>query len=346
MLPVIFHPRCVNCHGAVNPYVDPQIGRHLGGQMTDSITGEPLPDSSCQDCHGELPGWQVPGQAMLFVGKNPKELCVQFKQFAPGGGSQFVEHVEHEPGLPQFIKTAFLGTRALNTLGEVVYEDQMGVPPVPEKPPLDHGALVGLAKDWVNAIGSGWAEAPDCGCATSGAWYGTVTARGVFQNAGMSGTLQVGSGATVMLEAVDGPSWSSGRRVRNYRATGGVVRWAAIATGACRGTISGTMPLDTLDIDGNPMAELRMEDIGRSEVGYQPTTGSWPDRWSPIFHVQCDMDGTRVPVPMTNLLPTWWHYDLSSPPTTTDLDRLKGRYEWAPGQGVSVVWEWDLKRQP
>src|SRR5262245_9872381 len=47
MMPVLFHPRCLNCHGATNPYVAPQVGRHFGGQMTDSA-GAALPDAACQ----------------------------------------------------------------------------------------------------------------------------------------------------------------------------------------------------------------------------------------------------------------------------------------------------------
>jgi hypothetical protein len=134
MLPVLYHNRCLNCHGGVNPYVDPAVGRHLGGAQVDP-TGAALPDAACEDCHGLLPGWQVPGVPMHFTGKSPAELCMQFKQFAPGGGPEFVEHIEHEPGLPQFIKTAFLGTRALNTLGEVSYEEATGRPPVGARRP-------------------------------------------------------------------------------------------------------------------------------------------------------------------------------------------------------------------
>ena len=90
MLPVLFHPRCLNCHGGLNPYVDPQVGRHVGGRMTDSATGEPLRADACQECHGELPGWDTPGGAMFFTGKSPRDLCIQFKEFAPTGGAEFV----------------------------------------------------------------------------------------------------------------------------------------------------------------------------------------------------------------------------------------------------------------
>jgi hypothetical protein len=343
LLPVIQHPRCANCHGGVNPYVDPRAGRHVGGSMTDPATGEPLPASSCQDCHGELPGWDVPGEAMFFVGRNARDLCIQFKQFAPAG-ADFVAHIEHEPGSPQFIKTAFDGHRALNTLGAVTYEDLMGRAPTPEPPPGTLQQLVAQARDWVNAIGAGWTEAPDCGCEVSGAWYGTIKATGVFENAGLPGTMRVTSSATVVLERVETPTWSSGRRVQTYRATGGTARWDALLTGQCRGNAGGSMPLDTLDVDGNPMAELRLEDVGNGAVSYQPTTGSWPERWSPTFNVQCNFSGSVITLQTTNLLPTWWHYNIPDYPTSTDPDRLKGTYRWAPGRGIEVIWEWDLTR--
>lgn len=344
MLPVIFHPRCLNCHGGLNPYVDPQVGRHVGGRMTDSATGEPLRADACQECHGELPGWDTPGGAMFFTGKSPRDLCIQFKEFAPSGGTEFVNHITHEPTGPQFIATAFLGTRALNTLGEVTYEEAMGHPPTAEKPPGTHEQLIADATSWANAIGTGWNETRECGCETRGAWHGTVTAHAVFDKAGMPGTMTITSSATVMLEPAPTPSYASGRRVRIYKATGGTVRWDALATGACRGNNGGTMALDTTDVDGQPMLELRLEEGADGSLTYQPTTGSQPDLWSPIFNVQCTMGGQTIAFPTTNLLPTWWHYDIPNPPVSADLNRLKGSYRWAPTQGATVLWQWDLAR--
>ena len=343
MLPVISHPRCANCHGGVNPYADPAVGRHLGGNMIDS-TGQPIPASGCQDCHSELPGWDLPGQAMFFVGRTTKELCMQFKQFAPGGGAEFVEHIQHEPGLPQFIKTAFLGTRALNTLGEVTYQDQTGHPPVPEKPPGDLGQLVSRAQAWVHAIGNGWTQSPECGCTTAGAWHGTIKASGEFLNTGIPGLMRVSSQATVVFEPIENPSHVSGNRVQNYRATGGIATWDAIVTGQCRGQAAGSVPLDVLDIDGNPMAELRLEIDSNGDIEYRPTTGSLPEQWAPMFTVQCRISGTVLTMPSINMLPTWWHYDIPNPPTSNDPDRLLGRYLWDVGSGSKVLWEWDLKR--
>ncbi len=344
MLPVLTHPRCLNCHGGLNPYVDPLVGRHLGGAMVDSVTHEPLRADACVDCHGELPGWDTPGEAMFFVGRSPRDLCIQFKEFAPQGGQEFVTHITHEPHGPQFIATAFLGRRALNTMGEVTYEEATGHPLTAEKPPGTHQQLIADATRWANAIGSGWNETPACGCELGGEWHGTVTAHAVFEDAGMPGTMTITSSATVMLERVPTPGYASGRRVQVYQATGGTVRWDALVSGGCRGNAGGTLPLDEMDVDGNPMLELRLDQDANGSLTYQPTTGSQPELWSPIFNVQCTMGGQSVALPTTNLLPTWWHYDIPNPPVSADLNRLKGSYRWAPTPGTTVLWQWDLKR--
>lgn len=343
MIPVLFHPRCLNCHGGMNPYVPPQVGRHLGGQMTDA-DGRPQPAAACQDCHGELPGWDVPGSIMFFVGKDAKQLCKQFKEFAPTGSGEFVQHMTHEEG-PQFIDAAFAGNRALNTLGEVNYEEAMGHPLTPEKPPGTRQGLVTMAQDWANAIDRGWTD-PECGCMVHGAWYGTVTARGTFTGVGMpDGTLTVASDALVMFEVDHRWDHRGSPRTQYYKSTGGTVTWSALVGGSCRGGLSGTVALDTLDVDGHPMGELRIEKQANGEYAYEPTTGSWPDRWAPMFTATCAVSGTTVSVPMLNLNPVWWNYDINDPPTTTDPEHLLGSYRWVQ-PGIDILWTWDLARQP
>jgi hypothetical protein len=343
MMPVLFHPRCLNCHGGMNPYVAPQVGRHLGGQMTDSA-GHPMPAAACQDCHSGLPGWDVPGSIMFFVGKNAKELCKQFKEFAPSGSAEFVQHMTHEAG-PQFIDAAFEGLRALNTLGEVSYEDAMGHPPTPEKPPGTRQGLVNFARDWATKIDRGWTD-PECGCMVHGAWYGTVHSQGTFTGAGMPGAvLTVASDALVMFEIDHKWDKRGSPGIQYYKSTGGTVTWNAQASAGCQGGMSGVVPLDTLDVDDHPMGELRLENRGSGVYAYEPTTGSWPDKWSPEFTVLCNMSGTKVKFPMTNLNPVWWNYDGNNPPTTRNPDRLQGSYRWTQ-PAIDILWTWDLKRQP
>ena len=345
MMPVLFHPRCLNCHGAVNPFVDPQTGGHLGGNMTDSATGSPMPSSSCEDCHGELPGWDTPGQAMFFVGKNAKDLCMQFKDFEPTG-SLFVGHIERDNGGIQFIATAFQGTRALNTLGETSYEEAVGHAPAAEPPPGTHRQFAAAARDWVNAMGAGWTASRDCGCMVHGAWYGTVSARGRIE--GLPYTLTLASDANVIFE-IDS-SWKRPRADRRsvyYKTTGGMATWSARASNGCRGGLSGTMPLDTIDEDGHPMGELRLEDLGNGTTRYEATTGSWPDRWSPIFNVRCDMSGTMVDMPALNYIPGWWLAgEVTLPPMSVNPHELRGSYRYAPAPGIDILYQWDLKLQP
>ena len=348
MMPVLTHPRCRNCHGGVNPYVDSAQGRHKGGAQVDS-TDQPLPASECQDCHGELPGWDVPGQGLHFVGKTSKDLCFQFKQhFMRGGASGgvlFVEHLEHEPFSPQFIKAAFLGTRALNTLGEISYEEATGRLPQPEPPPGTLQDLVDKATAWVTEVGQAWDDTPDCGCKLlTPAWLGTVTSE-LFLRGTPFGTLSEATHATVRFEVDTTSRPTSGRGVVNWKSTGGSVHWNAFSLDACTGRFEGNVPLRGLDDLGDPMAELRLEDVGNGETMYQITVGLWPSPYSPWFTYDCVFDGTPVAMQGTLMNSAWWHYDLENPPVTTDPKRLKGSYQQVHPSG-RIVWQWDLHLEP
>jgi hypothetical protein len=178
-----------------------------------------------------------------------------------------------------------------------------------------------------------------------GAWYGTVSSRGTFTQAGMFGNLTVSSDATVMLEIDHKWDQRGSPGIQYYKTTGGLVTWNAQASAGCRGGMSGTVPLDTVDVDKHPMGELRIEKRPGGVWSYEPTTGSWPDRWSPLFTVRCTQSGTTVEMPMTNLNPVWWNYDGNNPPSTSNPDRLQGSYRWVQ-EGIDVLWTWDLKRQP
>jgi hypothetical protein len=335
MMPTFRHPRCSNCHGGVNPSVDFSQGGHRGGAVTDP--------ASCDDCHSLLPGWRVPGPVLHFTPRSNKELCIFFKQLFPGPGI-FVEHIQFEPGSPHFIKQAFEGDKALNTLGEITLLENHGITARREPPPGSHAGLIQQATDWGTAVGRGWTSSPECGCELGGAWIGTVRAVGEFFGA-IPGTLTVTSEATMVLERVPTPSYASGQGVEVYHSTLGTVRWDALASGGCRGNAGGTVPLDSIDVDGNPAMALRFEQVGSGTVSYQPTTGSMPDQWSPIFSVLCDIGGQTLTIPTTNLMPTWWQYEIMNPPTSTDVNRIRGSHLWIPAPGSRVLWEWDLERK-
>ena len=150
MMPVFRHPRCTNCHGGVNPYVEPEIGNHRAGAM------EP-PDEGCQDCHDQLPGWTVPGAAMFFAGRSDEAICMQVKEFA-GTGPDFVEHIRHDHDGIQFIKTGFKGDHALDNQSLADHDV------VIEKPPGTQGQLTEMARNWVKAMGGEFVGSPECGC--------------------------------------------------------------------------------------------------------------------------------------------------------------------------------------
>ena len=119
MLPVFRHPRCINCHGGVNPLTE----QHRGFDQLDlSIDRMSSPENrkeweaQCQQCHTELEGWTTPGEPVFFVGKDDETLCKQMKKFEKTG-DLFVEHILNDHKGIQFIAAGFKGDRALGEDG-------------------------------------------------------------------------------------------------------------------------------------------------------------------------------------------------------------------------------------
>ena len=119
MLPVFRHPRCMNCHGGVDPLTE----QHRGFDQLDlSIDRMASPESrkeweaQCQQCHTELEGWTTPGEPVFFVGKDDETLCMQMKKFEKTG-DLFVEHILNDHKGIQFIAAGFKGDRALGEDG-------------------------------------------------------------------------------------------------------------------------------------------------------------------------------------------------------------------------------------
>jgi hypothetical protein len=337
MMPVFRHPRCTNCHGGVDPAVPFGQGGHRGAAVTDTAT--------CKDCHSLLEGWRVPQPVLHFTTKNNRELCIFIKRLMPRHPVEFVEHIEFEPRNPHFIKQAFVGDKALNNLGEITLMDDFGIQARRDPPPGSHAGLVQMATNWGTKVGRAWSDSPECGCEIDGAWVGTVKAKGTFLGFNGAEKIEVTSRADVVLDLPERSRAGSGNSVKNYESIFGTVTWDLLVSGNCRGNAGGSLQLNTRDVDGNPMAELRTEELGPQKLSYQPTTGSQPELWSPIFDVQCTISGTKLTLPMTNPLPTWWHYDVPNYMISTDPKRLKGSYRWVPGPGSLVIWEWDLERQ-
>jgi len=65
MLPVVRHPRCMNCHGGVNPA---DSTKHGGGAITVE---------ACEQCHTDVSHWDLPGRDHFFVGRSRQYLHQQ-----------------------------------------------------------------------------------------------------------------------------------------------------------------------------------------------------------------------------------------------------------------------------
>ena len=86
MMPVISHPRCVNCHHGV----DPISGQgHGGGAVDTSMDTNRRPPRRKQDCNDggchddatKPDEWHQPNRGQSFAGKNNKQLCALFADF-------------------------------------------------------------------------------------------------------------------------------------------------------------------------------------------------------------------------------------------------------------------------
>jgi hypothetical protein len=184
MMPTFTHPRCINCHGAINPFapntthVGGRIGtkfkeiiRHddvLGKDLTIVVIDEDEFFTRCKDCHSAFTGsrgWSMPRPQLWFIGKTSTQLCKQMKlNFSPL--SSFVNHLDKDDLL--FIQEAFRGTRGLDENGKAAYLNETGKEFEPEVPPISHEAFVAQGRAWVEAMGPGAAEnikgGYTCGC--------------------------------------------------------------------------------------------------------------------------------------------------------------------------------------
>jgi hypothetical protein len=189
MTPTFQTPRCINCHGVVNPFTGVN---HGGGQQkgkvvegwVERVKGNDLEAAHdvvhpsykvyrCSKCHIHVSpwtnlstGWRIPGLSFSFVGKDSVQLCRQMRQTVPNAQS-FVDHVAKDEGndIP-FIQIGFEGTRDLNSRGQAQYQYKTGkvYKPEPPPPPITHANFIAQAQGWVDAMGGKFRGDPDCGC--------------------------------------------------------------------------------------------------------------------------------------------------------------------------------------
>ena len=187
MMPTFTHPRCINCHGAMNPFA--ANTKHMGGRIGlkfkeiiehDDILGKDIklvvpdvedPDvflKRCQDCHSAFTGsrgWTIPPVQLYFVGKDSIQLCKQMKREFSARLIEFVEHLDHDE--LGFIQEAFRGTRGLDENGQATYLNETGKEFKPEPPTITQAAFVEQGKAWLEAIGyhgEGTKGGLTCGC--------------------------------------------------------------------------------------------------------------------------------------------------------------------------------------
>jgi hypothetical protein len=163
MMPVFRHPRCMNCHGGLDPSAPPHPGAGQLDSDLDPIANRDEYMLQCDGCHDglrgrtpELPGWTIPHPSVFFVGKSDEELCLQMKGFSPTG-DHFVEHIFNDHGDIQFIAAGFAGDRALGEQGLI--DNSL----VAEPPPGTQAELTAKARRWSEIVGDGWRPNP-CGC--------------------------------------------------------------------------------------------------------------------------------------------------------------------------------------
>ena len=146
LLPVVRHPRCVNCHGGI----DPRTPAHKGmKEVLDGSDCDPCHDA--QDVDKRNDDWALPGRDHFFVGKTDEQLCALYAEFAmKQGHARFMSnHIDGDT----LIGAAFVGVMG------GARSPGIGTPPDPpaDPPPMSRAAFSQLAKDWLN-LGQGACE--------------------------------------------------------------------------------------------------------------------------------------------------------------------------------------------
>jgi hypothetical protein len=168
---------------------------------------------------------------------------------------------------------------------------------------------------------------------------------------GSFGTLIQTTTATVRFE-IDSSLTTPGEPSEYWKATSGTIQWRVTATGGqCTGNFQGTIPIDRLGDDGNPMAMLNLWE-GDAVVPLRPKqlytvgVGPWPEQYIPHFNYTC-----KDSPPMTasiGPIAQWWLTDPTGEnPVSADGKSLSGTYQM-PGLGptATMKWSWTLHLAP
>jgi hypothetical protein len=158
---VLRHPRCINCHGAEDPFDKEKASEtHSGGFYKVAVdeggdVDEEKTNAQCtKDCHAGFPGWSMAPNAVFFVGLDNTGLCklMKFKNV--------VAHFRNDEGGTQFIAEAFTGRRGLAGQGLDMVGDENPAP----VPNTTQPQLTQLVSDWIGAMGGKFQGDERCGC--------------------------------------------------------------------------------------------------------------------------------------------------------------------------------------
>lgn len=178
-------PRCVNCHGGVNPFAadgDGHGGDHidqifrpvsgfelgliiLGIRNATDTVDEDATNQKCQECHSGLPGWKLAPAADVFKDQTAVHICKNQKDVfgtkrANTGPPGFARHIQFDVRGVKFIDDAFKGDRGLNDVGQA-----LATGPLLDRPNgVTHAHLDMLAFQWADALGSKFKGDEECGC--------------------------------------------------------------------------------------------------------------------------------------------------------------------------------------
>ncbi len=154
MMPVFGHPRCVNCHGGVNPSIEPQAMAHV--EHKGGVVRQQLECKTCHDATQEIrDAWTLAAhESLRFLGKDAKQMCdMQSTKVHERSRQSYYRHLE----IDTLITQAFVGMAG-----------GARDPDPPEKPPMTRGDFLFAARKWL-----------DSGAACGG-WKGVITQKETF----------------------------------------------------------------------------------------------------------------------------------------------------------------------
>src|SRR5581483_810194 len=186
MLPVLQHPRCANCHGAIDVFAVNTT--HAGGQIEAPTEDNPF-GGDCQSCHTapmpEGQRWRQPrpGDPARWGGLAPAQICRGLKA-SRMSGADLVDHVRAD----RLVALGFEGKRG---------QDLPAAPP-----PMTQDQFLALTQQWVTAIGSdAWSD-PSAGCPAplTGSWSSSYGQTVLTQtDTAVSGAISYTNGNTGQL---------------------------------------------------------------------------------------------------------------------------------------------------